>query len=459
MRKIKEKVTLGMLKELAHQRDGECLSNVYVNAHTIMRWRCANGHEWETTANSIRRGSWCMTCSIPARGIKGRIYDIAYFQALAQKRGGECLSAEYTPRKPMKFKCSSGHVFERTPDLILYNRMWCPSCQGYRMEELCRIIFEQGFNEHFPRKNPGFMKYKTKKLQLDGYCENLGIAFEYQGEQHYSADTHFGGEIELKHRQELDAAKLELCKDAKIVLVQIPTIPKNATLQEIVDHVILSIPQSLVPVFHPENIHPEDFDTAIFDPVKKTVLSLIGQKKGKLVSIAVPSMTTRIVVECDKGHEFTTTGHRISRGRWCFYCCKNRKIPEADIKQIIEAKGGTFLERFRNGPSTRIRLQCSKGHIWDRSQTMIKNGYWCPKCFANNHEKKLELARTLAEKKGGISMATRCENSSHKIVWQCKEAHQFIASIDQIKNKHYWCPVCANSKRRMKTVVLQNENT
>ncbi len=127
MTKKREKVTLEMLQKLAHERGGECLSDVYVNAHTQMRWRCSLQHEWNTTANSIRRGSWCMTCSIPARGIKGRIYDIAYFQTLARNRGGECLSEEYRPRKPMKFKCSSGHVFERTPDLILYNRMWCPS--------------------------------------------------------------------------------------------------------------------------------------------------------------------------------------------------------------------------------------------------------------------------------------------------------------------------------------------
>jgi len=453
MHKKHEKVTLGMLKELAHERGGECLSDVYVNAHTIMRWCCSKNHVWETTANSIRRGSWCMTCSIPARGIKERIYDISYFQTLAQKRGGACLSAEYTPRKPMKFKCSSGHVFERNADLILYSRMWCPRCQGNRMEELCRIIFEQGFGELFPRKNPLFMKYNTRKLQLDGYCEKLALAFEYQGEQHYSAKSHFGGEIALKHQQKLDAVKLELCNEAEITLIQIPTIPKRATLQEIVSHVILSIPQSHRVLLNPDNIHPEDFDNSIFDPVKKTVLKLIEQKKGKLVSVAVPSMTTRIVVECDKGHEFTTMGHRISQGKWCVFCCKNRKIPEADIKQFIEAKGGTFLERFRIGPSTRIRLQCSNGHEWESAQSHLLAGHWCMACHLERNKERLELAKTLATKKGGISLATECATSMKRIVWQCQEKHQFKASIDEVKNRNYWCPVCAHSTRRMKMVL------
>lgn len=38
---------------------GECLSTAYVNKHTKQRWRCAEGHEWETTPDSVKGGSWC----------------------------------------------------------------------------------------------------------------------------------------------------------------------------------------------------------------------------------------------------------------------------------------------------------------------------------------------------------------------------------------------------------------
>jgi len=164
-------------------------------------------------------------------------------------------------------------------------------------------------------------------------------------------------------------------------------------------------------------------------------------------------MTTRIVVECDKGHKFSTTGHRLSQKKWCRYCSKTRKIPEADIKQIIEAKGGRFLERFRNGPSTRIRLQCSKGHEWESAQSHIQAGHWCMTCHLDRNKERLELANVLATNKGGISLATECKTSMKRIVWQCEKKHQFKASIDEVKNKDYWCPVCAHSKRRMKMVL------
>ena len=45
-------------------------------------------------------------------------------------------------------------------------------------------------------------------MELDGYCEALSLAFEYQGEQHYIAQSYFnkltGGFDELLRRDRLN---------------------------------------------------------------------------------------------------------------------------------------------------------------------------------------------------------------------------------------------------------------
>ena len=51
---------------LAEKHDGVCLSTVYVNSYTKLRWRCVEGHEWETTPSAmelrVKTGYWCPKC-------------------------------------------------------------------------------------------------------------------------------------------------------------------------------------------------------------------------------------------------------------------------------------------------------------------------------------------------------------------------------------------------------------
>ena len=43
------KLTIEQMQALAKKRGGVCLSKRYDGTHTKLRWRCAEGHEWEMT--------------------------------------------------------------------------------------------------------------------------------------------------------------------------------------------------------------------------------------------------------------------------------------------------------------------------------------------------------------------------------------------------------------------------
>lgn len=55
---------------------------------------------------------------------------------------------------------------------------------------------------------------------LDVFIEDLNIAFEYQGEQHFLAIDFFGGEEGLLKRKKLDKRKKELCEQNGVHLVE-----------------------------------------------------------------------------------------------------------------------------------------------------------------------------------------------------------------------------------------------
>jgi len=117
------KLTIEDMFELAKERGGECLSENYVNINRKLRWRCEKGHVWETTAGCIKKGRWCPYCS---HKMKLTLDDM---NELADARGGECLSKKYLgSTAKLKWKCKTGHVWETTPSIIMNGGSWCYPC-------------------------------------------------------------------------------------------------------------------------------------------------------------------------------------------------------------------------------------------------------------------------------------------------------------------------------------------
>ncbi len=55
-------LSLSDMQEIAKRRGGKCLSKKYSNNRTKLKWKCAEGHEWESVPLSVRRGHWCPVC-------------------------------------------------------------------------------------------------------------------------------------------------------------------------------------------------------------------------------------------------------------------------------------------------------------------------------------------------------------------------------------------------------------
>jgi hypothetical protein len=95
-------------------------------------------------------------------------------------------------------------------------------------ENRCRVIMETIFRAPFTSVRPDFLLYKNgKNLELDGYNEQLHVAFEYQGIQHRTFTPHFHKTREdFLLQQERDAFKANVCEERGIHLLRIPdTVP------------------------------------------------------------------------------------------------------------------------------------------------------------------------------------------------------------------------------------------
>jgi len=109
--------------------------------------------------------------------------------------------------------------------------------QESKGEMITRRAMERLFGKAFIRVRPNFLRNPETgaNLELDGYNEELKIAFEYNGIQHYSFP---GGRVkteeDFKKQLRRDRFKLETCNRLGIYLIIVPyRIPHENILHDI----------------------------------------------------------------------------------------------------------------------------------------------------------------------------------------------------------------------------------
>jgi len=230
------KLTLKTMNKVALEKKGICLSNKYINNKTKLKWKCDKNHIWEAIPSNILKGGWCPYCSGYVK------HNLNYIKDYARKNNIICLSNKYFNREQIiTWKCKKNHIWNTTFDVIRKN-CGCPICLERKKEKLCRKIFEEIYKMDFKKVKPNWLKYNKRPLELDGYNENLKIAFEYNGEQHYIPIHFFHNKHNLKEVQKRDKFKEQKCKEKGILLIIIPyTIKRNNLKDYILEK--LSCPQ------------------------------------------------------------------------------------------------------------------------------------------------------------------------------------------------------------------------
>ncbi|MDD3962794.1 MAG: hypothetical protein PHT77_13150 [Bacteroidales bacterium] len=214
-------VTIKTIQEISEKHNGECLSTYYKNARTRLDFVCKEGHKWTTNYAVISKGHWCPVCSIKIVADKRRI-KIEDMRTMARKRFGFCLSdCCVSANTKLLWRCSSGHKWRATPQSIKEGR-WCPNCAGSIGERITRHVFESIFGAPFPNSRPKWLINDDTgwTMQLDGYNDELGIAFEYQGFQHYYDVPHLN--TTFLQIQKRDSKKLDVCINNNIKLILVP---------------------------------------------------------------------------------------------------------------------------------------------------------------------------------------------------------------------------------------------
>lgn len=313
------KYTLQEAKEYAISKFGKCLSDKY---SLNLLWECKDGHRWNKSFTKTNM-SWCAACA------GNKKLTIQHACDLAAKKNGKCLSIIYiNTQTNLDWQCEFKHEWPATYSNIRKNK-WCPYCSGGSGEELCRSALEQMFNLKFNKIRPDWLRdpINNYKLELDGYCEELNIAFEHNGMQHYQL-TEFTKTInDLENIQRKDKLKLKLCEKQYVKLMVIPQVPDVISVENLKDFIL---EQCLILNILTDNINK---NIILNTKVKPRVIKLLEKfqeiaknRGGECLSVKYINDNTKLKFICKNDHRWDAFPGNISKGHWCRYCREPRNI-------------------------------------------------------------------------------------------------------------------------------------
>lgn len=310
---------------------GECLSEVYINMHTPLKWRCGScGYVWEAQPLHIKNETWCPQC---AEGITERIYR-KFFEALFH----------------VKFK-------KATPK-------WLVGVGGGQM--------------HF-----------------DGFNRQLKLAFECQGIQHHQFTKFFHKtkkdfEIDLEN----DRLKLKLAKEHGITIIYVNWIIKDGKLhklkvEEMEQYIRAECKKHGISIPEKAKVDWREFNLQQPERLKE-MEQMAELQGGECLSEQYINSRTKLIWRCGTcAHIWKAPPDNIKQGKWCPKCgikrrAKKQSLTIEEMKAIAKERGGECLSENYVNSHTKLLWKCGVcGHEWMATPTSIKGsrnrrGTWCP---------------------------------------------------------------------------------
>lgn len=307
------------------------------------------------------------------------------FEELVKSRRGILCSPYKDPKTLVKIKCIDGHEFEKTPRNI-QNGGWCNSCGPGISERMCRAFFETIFEKSFLKIKPAWLRNeKGNKMELDGYCEELKLAFEYNGIQHYKQNNFLHQNQNFEQRKRDDSLKRMQCFNEKgIILIEVPyTIPENDMERYILWR--CEVYGVKAPQFR--NIDYTKFN--IYSPEKlKEAQNLAKAKGGECLSTIYVTARTKMLWSCKKDNHqnFEMTYDDVKSGTWCRLCSfkstaqKKIKYSIPFFQELANKKNGKCLASEYISYNKKLRMECERKHQWNAKPGDLLKGTWCPYC-------------------------------------------------------------------------------
>lgn len=244
------------IKKIAEDNGGVLLSEKWINSKTKYMFAFSKDNlkeMFERRPDDLLRHGWPKDKNLYLK--KSKLLSDSYLvskderylklKLMIEEKGGKIITDKW-------------HGFHIAYDIIdefglenqvyakcVFNNQWIAN-RGLVAQPICKQIFEHLFQETFIQTKKVLtakILNRNRPFELDGYCEKLKIAFEYQGDR-----SHW----DINHQKylivsERDRIKKQICEQLGVTLVQIPAFIDNKyawSNEYLLEHVKKSITET-----------------------------------------------------------------------------------------------------------------------------------------------------------------------------------------------------------------------
>jgi len=191
----------------------------YINNNTKVKIICKeHGIFEQIPTNHISKKQGCPKCNGGIKNTKDNVIKRA--NIIHNNKYDYSLVDYQNANKKVKIICPIHGVFEQSISCHINRKYGCPICSESKGEKEIRNILEKNDIKYEYQKTFSGCVYK-QELKFDFYLPNKNLCIEYNGKQHYEANSFFGGEEGFKETRKRDNIKNKYCKNNNIKLIKI----------------------------------------------------------------------------------------------------------------------------------------------------------------------------------------------------------------------------------------------
>jgi hypothetical protein len=446
-------LSLETAMEAAITNGGRCLSESYVNARASLLWECKFGHRWRTSLYKIRSGQWCRICRTKQTAAKLQL-TLDEVQKRARQKGGVCLATEYggTAGTVLQFECVHQHRWWASPNTI--KRSWCPYCAGkiVSLDDIQCIARERGGRCMSER-------YTNDTTKLSWQCR-YGHKWDAtpgsvkQGTWCPECSSGLGERLCRAFFESLFQADFSRAYPAWMRLGGRSKLHLDGYNKE------LGIAFEHHGRYHfgVEGRYSKDA-TALARRQQLDNLKASLCRTHEVRLIIVPEIPTMLPVA--KVREFVLArcaeaGIIVPHPNATTNLMRAYAPDWWDYyNEMAVTRGGRLLSKHYMGAGTKHQWSCEEGHIWESVPNSVQQGTWCPFCrgIRITDETKVTRLTELAEvahARGGTCLATEYVSCNTKVYWQCGLGHGWQATPRNVMVNGSWCPYCWQARRGLR---------
>ncbi|KFZ25606.1 MAG: hypothetical protein KQ78_02198 [Candidatus Izimaplasma bacterium HR2] len=181
---------------------------------------------------------------------------------------------------------------------------------------------------------------------------------------------------------------------------------------------------------------------------KEQFLELITKDGYKLIS-KYKGTKTKVKLRCSRNHIWEVKPNTFKTGKRCIKCAGLCPIQaEKEFKELLVSVGYELLSEYKN-VATKVKIRCNKGHEYEVRPNNFKKGRRCPRCPIIQASKEFkELVESM-----GYKLLSEYIDTKTKLKLRCKEGHEYSVTPSSFKQGSR-CPICFERRSQKEIDIL-----